>query len=338
MIEGPAAARDAALFRLIADSVRDSVVVTDAELDAPGPRIEYVNAGFTRITGYRPDEVVGQTPRMLQGPRTDRALMRRLRAALAQGQSFFGTSVNYRKDGTEFSNEWMITPLRDGEGPVVRWISVQRDVTDRRHFDASQQILLDELNHRVMNNLAAVQSIAAMIGRTRPSIGEFRTALQQRLVALSQAQKAIADAHWHSVSLQNLSQAQLAPFGLGTPGRVEASGPLVQLRSGAAVVLGLALHELGLNSVKHGALSVPDGRVWLTWLLTPGAKGKELRIDWTEVGGGNVAAPAHRGFGLRLIEDVLVRQLRGKVQVLFQASGLRCLIDAPLATIAERDR
>ena len=270
---------------MVADTVVEAIVITSAELDEPGPQIEYVNPGFTRMTGYRPDEVIGRTPRILQGPRTERSTMVRLRVTLEAGESYLGTSVNYRKDRTEFINEWLIVPFRDAEGRIVRWVSSQRDVSDRVRSEAGQEILLDELNHRVMNNLAAVQSLAARIGRTSPSIKDFRVVLQKRLYALAQSQKAIADAHWRSVPLHALSQAQLAPFGIGMPGRVEASGPEVHLRSGAAVVLGLALHELGLNALRHGSLSVPDGHIGLKWWVAAGASRDDFHLEWTEEGG-----------------------------------------------------
>ena len=328
--------QDAALFKAITETIGEAVVVTSAELDQPGPIIEYVNSGFTQMTGYRTDEVIGRTPRLLQGPRTDRATLDQLRASLSAGQSFFGTSINYRKDGTEFVNEWMIAPFHDAEGRIIRWISTQRDVSERVRAEATQRVLLSELDHRVMNNLAAVQALAVRIGQTSASVDEFQVALRQRLFALAEAQKAVVNAHWSGVPLQALAQAQLAPFVMETPGRIEAAGPEFHLRSGAAVVLGLALHELGLNALQHGSLSGPGGRVVLAWSVVPAAGGNELHVEWTETGGPAPTLPAGRGFGLRLLEQVLARELRGVVRLLFDPSGIRCLISAPLAGIAER--
>lgn len=327
---------DLALFKLIAETVSDGVVVTSAALDEPGPRIEYVNPGFTRLTGYEPEDVLGQTPRILHGPRTDRATLDDLRATLERGETFRGTAVNYRKDGTEYVNEWLVRPAYDAQGRIAHWVSTQRDVSERVRAEADQQVLLSELNHRVMNNLAAVQALATRLGRSASSIDEFQAALQQRLFALAQAQKAIVAAHWRSVPLHSLAQAQLAPFGIGTSERVEASGPHISLRAGAAVVLGLAMHELGLNALKHGALAAPEGRVGLDWFVVPGSNGDELCLDWKETGGAPVKAPAHRGFGLRLIEEVLVRQFEGRARVIFEAKGVRCFIAAPLTSLLER--
>lgn len=118
----------------------DSILITDVGLESPGPRIVYVNDGFTRMTGYTREEAIGQTPRMLQGPKTDPAVLNTLRDRLQQGQSFFGHTVNYRKDGSEFINQWDIHPLFNEEGELSWWVSYQHDITDRKK---SELTLLD---------------------------------------------------------------------------------------------------------------------------------------------------------------------------------------------------
>ena len=120
-----------ALVKAAVESANDAILITEARLDLPGPRIEYVNAAFTRMTGYGVEEIVGQTPRILQGPRTDRGLIARLRNDLAASESFHGETVNYRKDGQEYIVEWRITPLHDAQGNLSKWVAIQRDVTDR---------------------------------------------------------------------------------------------------------------------------------------------------------------------------------------------------------------
>jgi len=110
----------------------DSILITELNLEKPGPRIVYVNDGFTRMTGYSKEEAIGNTPRMLQGPKTDRAILDRLKRRLIEGQAFFGHTINYRKDGTEFINQWDIHPLINGDGEVTHWVSYQRDVTEKK--------------------------------------------------------------------------------------------------------------------------------------------------------------------------------------------------------------
>ena len=110
----------------------DSILITELNLEKPGPRIVYVNDGFTKMTGYTPQEVIGKTPRILQGPKTDRAILDRLKRRLIEGQAFFGHSINYKKDGSEFINQWDIHPLFNKEGEITHWVSYQRDVTEKK--------------------------------------------------------------------------------------------------------------------------------------------------------------------------------------------------------------
>ena len=115
---------------------REGILITDAELDLPGPRIIFVNPAFTKMTGYTAEEVIGKTPRILQGPRTDKAVLDRLRQNLERGEVFEGEAINYRKDGTEFDLEWQIAPIRDAGGTITHFLAIQRDITERKRFEA----------------------------------------------------------------------------------------------------------------------------------------------------------------------------------------------------------
>ena len=110
---------------------KESVLITDAQLDLPGPRILFVNPAFTSMTGYTAEEVIGKTPRILQGPRTDRRVLQRLRENLEKRESFEGETINYRKDGSEFILEWQIAPIRNAGGETTHFVAIQRDITER---------------------------------------------------------------------------------------------------------------------------------------------------------------------------------------------------------------
>ena len=140
----------------------EAVLITDAELDAPGPRIVFTNPAFTRLTGYDLSEVSGKTPRILQGPRTDPAVLRRLRAELERGSTFSGGSVNYRKDGSEYEQEWEVAPILDAQGRTTNYVAVLRDVTERNRAaqalldsNLEQQQLADQLGQQRQRLLAA---------------------------------------------------------------------------------------------------------------------------------------------------------------------------------------
>ncbi len=124
--------------QMLASVVRfseDSIIITTNDLDLPGPQIIYVNPGFTRMFGYSPEEIIGKTPRILQGPKTDRAVIQRLKTTLKEGGVFFGQAINYRKDGTEFWNEWHIEPIRDDLGAVEYYVAIQRNITQRKESE-----------------------------------------------------------------------------------------------------------------------------------------------------------------------------------------------------------
>lgn len=136
---------------LLEDAIRsdyDSILITRLELEKPGPQIVYVNDGFTRMTGYTKEEVIGKTPRILQGPKTDPKVLETLKKRLKEGQAFFGHTVNYRKDGSEFINQWDIHPLTNEEGKITHWVSYQHDITERKRSEkkvVDSQIEFDRL-------------------------------------------------------------------------------------------------------------------------------------------------------------------------------------------------
>ena len=110
----------------------DSIIITDTEINEPGPSIVYVNPAFEKMTGYQADEVMGRNPRFLQGPNTPRSVLDHIRLKLSKGEVFRGQAINYRKDGTEFWNEWHIEPIRDKEGEITHFLAIQRDITERK--------------------------------------------------------------------------------------------------------------------------------------------------------------------------------------------------------------
>lgn len=134
----------------------DSILITDIDLVDGGPRIVYVNEGFTKMTGFSRDEVIGKTPRILQGPKTDKGTLAYLKKSLIEGHSFFGQAVNYRKDGSEFVNQWDIHPIYNEHGDLTHWVSYQHDITTKKRAEAAYVeqdadfATMDELSKRTL--------------------------------------------------------------------------------------------------------------------------------------------------------------------------------------------
>lgn len=140
------------IFRSAVESAYDAVLITDAELERPGPRILYVNPAFTEMTGWPAEDIVGRTPRVLQGEETDPQVLQRLRRALERGEAFDARTVNYRRDGSPFELEWRTAPMRDTEGRITHYISIQRDVT-------AEQRLMNRLQRQAeFDDLTAVHT------------------------------------------------------------------------------------------------------------------------------------------------------------------------------------
>ncbi|WP_374468683.1 CHASE domain-containing protein [Phenylobacterium sp.] len=208
-------------------------------------------------------------------------------------------------------------------------LAAEAEIAARRRSEQQRELLVGELNHRVKNTLATVQSIAAQTLREGKSLKETRESFEARLLALSETHNLLTREHWEGAGLQELVQLELAPYG-GERERIAAEGDDVLLSPEIALALGMALHELTTNALKYGALCGRVGRVSITWRRWEEAGAPWLTLSWVESGGPPVAPPQSRGFGSRLIETGLRRQLRGRVELTFPPEGVRCRIDLPL--------
>jgi PAS domain S-box-containing protein len=214
--------------------------------------------------------------------------------------------------------------IRDEAGPLtLRGFLI--DITSRKRAEEARQLLLRELDHRVKNTLATVQAVAELTLRTSTSLAAFGEMFHGRIAALARMHAAIWRNKGTPLRMRELAELSLAPFARGAE-RASVDGDEVTISPQTAGALGLVLHELATNAVKHGALSVMSGRVRLTWRRTGG----RFCLTWVESGGPTVAAPAHRGFGSVLIQQSIPYELGGTVDLGFAASGVHCTIVLPL--------
>jgi two-component sensor histidine kinase len=192
-------------------------------------------------------------------------------------------------------------------------------------------LLINELNHRVKNTLATVQSISAQTLRTADNKEEAREALEMRLLALSRAHDVLTRESWEGADLIEVISRALEPYQVLGERRFDITGPHVRLTPRMSLALAMALHELATNAVKYGALSNKAGTVEVSWTMQNGAAPPRLRLRWTETGGPPVIAPRRRGFGSRLIERSLAQDLDGQVEIAFPPTGVVCTVNAPVA-------
>jgi len=143
------------LLDVAVDQAKEAVLITSAELDPPGPKILFVNPALCAMTGYSREEILHKTPRILQGPKSDRAMLQRLREALSRGEPFSGETVNYRKDNSEYYVEWDITPIRAGDGEITHFLSIQRNVTARKLAENQLQEMYRQVE-RSRNDLRSI--------------------------------------------------------------------------------------------------------------------------------------------------------------------------------------
>ena len=313
------------------DATFESAVAGIAEVDAEG-RFVRVNQAFCTLTGYGKEELTGLTVFDLTHPDDVEIERERLDRLIAGDEERFTIEKRYvRKDGRVVWVQVMNSAVRREDGSFAFGVKMFQDVTDRKEAERRQRLLLDELNHRVKNTLATVQSLAAQTARDCASAEEFRARFEPRLIALSAAHDRLTRNQWDGASLCELVDEELAAHS-AEAGRLRTEGPDVHLPPRASLSLSLAIHELATNAAKHGALSVAEGEVDLRWDVerAGSAPPTALRLEWVERGGPPVAAPSREGFGSRLLR-VTARELGGEMELDYRPEGLRWRLSFPLA-------
>jgi two-component sensor histidine kinase len=205
-----------------------------------------------------------------------------------------------------------------------------RLATQLARSQADRELLINELNHRVKNTLAAVQGLVSSTMRSALSIADAKTLIEKRITALGRAHDVLTQEYWEGADLRDLALSIVQPYRAEHSNGIEVSGPDLRVNPRAAVALAMVFHELMINAAKYGALSQPEGRVRVEWSTTEDGGHSTLRVVWMEMGGPLVQAPIRRGFGSTLIEQSITRELGGTFEKDFDRAGLICTMMIPL--------
>jgi PAS domain S-box-containing protein len=278
------------------------------------------NRGAERIFGYTAEEAVGQ-PITIVIPQDrqdeERAILTRIR----RGERIdHFEAVRQRKHGSFIVVSLTVSPIKNAEGKIIGASKTARDITEQKRAQERIATLAREAEHRSKNLLATVQATVSLSQSDTPE--GLKQAIEGRILALAKVHSLFVDTHWIGAELSTIARHELAPYSEKDATGVRIDGSQVLLEPNAAQVVAVTLHELATNAAKYGALSVPNGRISLTW--THNADGR-LVLHWTETGGPAVKIPTHRGFGTRIVER-MIGQLKGKARFDWHADGLVCEI------------
>ena len=303
---------------------------------APDGRLLEVNDRFCAITQYDRAHLLAFGFQDITHPDDLAADLAHVEALLAGRIDTYSLEKRYlTKPGGSVWIDLTVSLVRMADGSPDYFVAVIEDITARKQAEAEQEryqaqlrLMINELNHRVKNTLATVQSMAAQSLRGPADPATAYQRFELRLMGLAEVHDVLTRESWHGADLQEVAERAVRPFAAAASGQVRVEGPAVWLQPRAALTMALVLHELATNAVKYGALSVEAGRITLAWTFDTATE--RLRMTWAETGGPPVTPPTRRGFGSRLIERALRGDLQGSAAMTFAPEGLVCLMDAQL--------
>jgi PAS domain S-box-containing protein len=284
-----------------------------------------VNSSVEGLFGYKPEELIGDNVKILMPEPYQSEHDRYWRNYRASGQNkIIGIArevVGRRKDETVFPMDLAVSEMPIGNGHL--FMGLIRDITERKQIEIQRDLLVAELSHRVKNTLATVIAIAQQTFGQKPDLQD-KANFEGRIRALAKTHSRLADSHWAGALLRDVVQDEVSPHKDNF--NVLLDGPVVMLVPKQVLSLGMAIHELVTNAVKHGALSVPTAKVLIDWRVDDENR---IHVNWIEQDGPAVQPPKKSGFGRLLLERGLAQELRGNVKLDFRQSGLKCAIDFP---------
>ncbi|PZN99586.1 MAG: hypothetical protein DCF29_18550 [Alphaproteobacteria bacterium] len=301
-----------------------------AVLSGPEHAFQFYNDAYRRLIGYR--DVQGQTVAEAMPEVISQGYVDMLDSVYQTGEPVQGKASLFqfprRPDGPAVDTyvDFIYQPIRETDGRIVGVFVQGNDVTDAVLAAERQELMIDELNHRVKNTLATVQSIAMQTARSNADPKRFAASFQSRLLALSHTHDLLTRSHWEGADLRSILEHETQAH---DQNRILLNGPAVELSSASAVSLGMILHELATNAAKYGALAAGDGRVLVDWSVA-NQTARTLHLTWRERGAAGCEPPTHRGFGSRLIERNVRHDLGGTVTLDYAPDGLTADFTIPL--------
>ena len=281
--------------------------------------MQSVNRAFYDIFGVEPAETEGRMVYDLGHGQWNIPELRRLLSEILPDNDFFeGFEVEH--DFPTIGHRVMLLNARRVDHLQLILLAIE-DITERRRAEQEREMLVGELNHRVKNAFAVIQALATQGNGVR-SAEEYRQVLLGRMDALARTHDLLFESHWQGAELRSLA-GTLQPFAGERVEALQLEGAPVGLNSRHALTVGLVLHELATNAAKYGALSVPEGRVRLSWQIEDADEGRRLRLHWEERGGPAVTPPQEAGFGTQLIRRAFAFELGGRADLAFEREGLR---------------
>lgn len=209
----------------------------------------------------------------------------------------------------------------------VEWIAAMREIHDQKLAEDKRDLVIGELRHRMKNLVAVIDALARGSNTANePAVNAFLTRFSGRLHALGAAADLVLAGQRVAIECGAVIRAALAPFTDENANRITAEGPQIQLGEAVGGSIGMAMHELATNAIKYGALSVPNGKVTVTWAVTPLVDGERVVIDWRESGGPRPVPPNREGYGSRVIRAAAAQERQANVNVDYAAEGLHCRI------------
>ena len=301
----------------------------------PDGQLDWFNDQVFAYSGLGFDDLVGNKWALMVHEEDIPAAREKWADALSSGTPY---QTEFRLQSRDGAFHWHLAralPIANAAGQITRWIGTNTDISKLKQAEEQQQLLTDELEHRMANTMAMVAAIATQTFRTTATKEDAQRILEARLLALNQAHAVLVQSSWKSAPMATVVEGALAPYRSGEK-RISIGGPVVDLPAKQALSLALALHELATNATKYGALSVPGGKVDVAWSVTRDGGGPVLHFSWREQGGPEVSTPTRRGFGSRLIESTLSSDFGNAAKIDYARDGLVCTFAANLAELHAR--